>query len=231
MVIVVVEPGSQALALVSAPPEDARASLKDLPADQAEAQKAALRMPISTFVKLDPRTIAIRTGPQAQRSPGAPDSPALKEADALKGAIKLLPPRAHFFAFVNLHGAMDAYGGPMRSMEAGLTEEQRRALPPLPERPAFPPFGLALRYESRAWELHLAMPWETQLGLAHQKEDQKAALARSVAAQKALQGNAKQNGTQAAEAPDEEDGEACTKAGAPSLKAQHLPQGTRLLGQ
>lgn len=195
----------EALALMTMPPEEALAQLKALPAEAAEAQKAAMRVPVSTFIKLDPRTIAIQTGPQAPMAPGRPQPPPLKEADSVKAAAKLLPARAHFFAFVDLHGAMDTHGEAMQAMEASLTEEQRRGLPTVPERPAFPPMALALRYEEGAWELHLGMSWETQLGLAHQQEDQKAALARSMAVQKALQEKAKQGAPAATAEPDDED--------------------------
>ncbi|HJV89243.1 MAG TPA: hypothetical protein VJ623_02975 [Holophagaceae bacterium] len=178
----------EALAILMAPSPDMEQTLGQMPPEQAARLRESLTRPLSLLVQLDPHTVVQRQGPMSAQPASGEPAPDLKEAAGLKAATGLLPDRAQFYAYFNASKIQETQEASLALQESHLTEEQRRALPPLPPLSPFPAFGFALRFEGGAWELHLGMPWETQLGLQQAgPERQKAVLARQTALQKALQ--------------------------------------------
>lgn len=177
----------EALAILAVPPGEG--SNTKLPEGAAQL--------ISLMVMEGPHAISLRTPSPLAESKGASSAPAssapaLSAAESLRAASALIPERAHFFAFMDLFRIQRLQEEGMAAMEATLTEAQRQALPPLPEQPAYPALGVALRFEPGSWELHLGLPWETQVGLKPQGSSrQKAVAARLAAVQQAVQDNGK----------------------------------------
>lgn len=142
-------------ALVVLPP---RTQVADLPPEIA-AELAD--RPTQVFLMRDPHTIEVRTGGHAYEGP----TDLIADLPALRTAADLLPKTAHLYAFFNprAFALMDTHA--LAAAEARLDEAQRAALPAVPDLPPFPGMGLALRLDPGVWELHVALPWELQVGL------------------------------------------------------------------
>ncbi len=184
----------EALILVLAPPPG-----MDLPPEVA-ARMGTNPTPLQTFLLRDPTTIEVRMAGAALD----PTSPLVAEHPGLRAPAAQLPREAHLFAFFNARALGLVMSPHLEAQEARLEPAQRAALPAVPELPFFPGLGLALKLEPEAWELHVALPWELQLGIGiHLPARQKALEARKAALDKALAALPEPEGPEGEEDPED----------------------------
>lgn len=185
---------------------DALALLMTLPAAEGEAPAAPREQAVMAAIRQGASTILIQMGPEALTPPAEDPRPPLLDSAVLRPAAALLPDRAHFYAFLDGRRMSLQQEGALQMQEAQLTEPERLQLPALPDTPAFPALGFALAFTPGAWDLHLALPWETQVGLGLQLPARaKAVAARTAAVQKVLAERPRPEGAEAAVEDPEED--------------------------
>jgi len=181
---------------------DALALFMTLPA--AEGEAAPREQAVMVALRQGASTILIQTGPDALTPPAEDPRPPVLDSAVLRPAAALLPDRAHFYAFLDGRRMSLQQEGVLQMQEAQLTEPERLQLPALPETPSFPALGFALAFTPGAWDLHLALPWETQVGLGLQLPARaKAVAARTAAVQKVLAERPRPEGAEGPEAGEE----------------------------
>lgn len=183
---------------------EALALMMQLPSEGPEAPAAPRDMALLAALRTGPNTITLQVGPEALTLPREDTAPLLRESPLIRPTAALLPERAHFYAFFDGRQVAGPQEHQLAAQEARLPEADRLQLPALPDNPPFPTFGMALAFTPGAWELHLAFPWETQLGLARQLPARTKALeARRAAVEKALAEHPQAEGAEEAEDPEE----------------------------
>ena len=166
---------------------DALALMMTLPPADPQGGEAPRELPALAVLRTGPHSLIMQMGPEALKAPAEDTRPLLRESALIRPTAALLPEHAHFYAFMDTRAFAAQQEVALQAQEAQLPEADRLQLPALPDNPPFPAFGLALAFMPGAWELHLAFPWETQLGLGRQLPARaKAVAARTAAVQKAL---------------------------------------------